>query len=534
MLIDPRDAGQPLQTREVWSRWAQSNPDEWEVARKFFLEMETYLPPNYYPNAEVETWELFPLDWDWIGVDMPYEFLTDQENYEELYVPRMKETLTEALLRVFRRGLAVRIEGTAMSLDELIKEDFWIESYQVAHLPLKKVTGKPRQDGLAGNGGHGQDARDDHRHVHLDADDEINTRPEVPGLGSPVASPEPANRMGEPDNALRDRGVLVDPPVPHLRTRPQDTITGVRARVSANIRALELAEQGGLTERDLEQVALFSGWGGLAEVFDETKPQWAAVRERLHDILGEEGYKAARRSTVNAHYTHNEYVTAIWDALKAAGVQSGAGLEPGCGIGHFIAHAPNNLTMTGIELDSTAARLAQLLAPSDTIRAEGFETTTLPPVFDVAVGNVPFADLALFDPAHNPGRHSMHNHFIIKSLDLLKPGGYAALITSTYTLDAKNPAARRDMYERADLVAAIRLPSGAHNAAAGTSVASDLLIFRKRTPGETPQEFTWEHTHPVRLPRKDGSTAIFALNNYFLDHPSSILALRNFGCRWVW
>ncbi|WP_284909609.1 hypothetical protein, partial [Actinotignum timonense] len=67
---------------------------------------------------------------------MPYEFLTDQENYEELYVPRMKETLTEALLRVFRRGLAVRIEGTAMSLDELIKEDFWIESYQVAHLPL--------------------------------------------------------------------------------------------------------------------------------------------------------------------------------------------------------------------------------------------------------------------------------------------------------------------------------------------------------------------------------------------------------------
>ncbi|WP_439099556.1 hypothetical protein, partial [Actinotignum timonense] len=293
--------------------------------------------------------------------------------------------------------------------------------------------------------------------------------------------------------------------------------------MSANIRALELAEQGGLTERDLEQVALFSGWGGLAEVFDETKPQWAAVRERLHDILGEEGYKAARRSTVNAHYTHTKYVAAIWDALKAAGVQSGAGLEPGCGIGHFIAHAPTNLTMTGIELDSAAARMAQLLAPSDTIRAEGFETTTLPPVFDVAVGNVPFADLALFDPAHNPGRHSMHNHFIIKSLDLLKSGGYAALITSTYTLDAKNPAARRDMYERADLVAAIRLPSGAHSEAAGTSVASDLLIFRKRTPGETPQEFTWEHTHPVRLPRKDGSTAIFALNNYFLDHPSSIL-----------
>ncbi|WP_159454996.1 helicase-related protein [Actinotignum timonense] len=327
--------------------------------------------------------------------------------------------------------------------------------------------------------------------------------------------------MGEPDNALRDRGVLVDPP--HLRTRPQDTITGVRARVSANIRALELAEQGGLTERDLEQVALFSGWGGLGEVFDETKTQWSAARARLHDLLGQEGYKAARRSVVNAHYTHIEYVTAIWDALKGAGVESGAGLEPGCGIGHFIAHAPNNLTMTGIELDSTAARLAQLLAPSDTIRPEGFETTTLPPVFDVAVGNVPFADVALFDPAHNPGRHSMHNHFIIKSLDLLKPGGYAALITSTYTLDAKNPAARRDLYERADLVAAIRLPNGAHSEAAGTSVASDLLIFRKRTPGDTPQEFTWEHTHPVRLPRKDGSTATFALNNYFLDHPANLL-----------
>lgn len=267
-------------------------------------------------------------------------------------------------------------------------------------------------------------------------------------------------------------------------------------------------------------LAAWSGWGGLSAVFDETKAEWATEHRQLRELLSDEEYAAARAGVLNAHYTHPQYAAAIWDALSEMGVTQGRALEPGCGVGTFIGLSPKDVAMTGVELDGMTARIAAALYPSATIRAEGYETTPTQRLFDAAVGNVPFGDVRLFDPANNPGNHTIHNHFIIKALSQTKPGGVVAVLTSHYTLDALNPAARRDMYERADLLGAVRLPTGAHRRIADTEVVTDVLLFRVRKDGEEPQPFTWEHSQARTLP---GSAEPVPINRYFADNPGLVL-----------
>ncbi|VDG75794.1 SNF2-like protein [Actinobaculum suis] len=303
--------------------------------------------------------------------------------------------------------------------------------------------------------------------------------------------------------------------------------SGFTARVDANIAAIETLSrvEGRPTPAQQEILAAWSGWGGLSRIFDEreTSESLVARREKLHALLGEDGYRAARRGVLDAHYTAPAYSRAIWAALTECGATAGRGLEPGCGAGSFISNAPADMAMTGVELDPTTGQIAQVLNPDDEIRIEGFEKTQLPAVFDVAVGNVPFGDIRLQDRAHNPGNHSIHNHFIIKSLDLVKAGGYVALLTSSFTMDSRNPAARRDMYERADLVAALRLPSGAHQSTAGTQVVTDLLVFRRRAEGDTPGDDTWTLTAPFTLTDQDGNAHDHVMNTYWAAHPTHVL-----------
>ncbi len=181
--------------------------------------------------------------------------------------------------------------------------------------------------------------------------------------------------------------------------------------------------------------------------------------------------------------------------------------------------APANTTMTGVELDPTTASISAHLYPHADIRAESFADTRFPRGhFDAVVGNVPFANVALHDPAHNAGGHSIHNHFIIKSLALTRPGGMVAVLTSHFTLDAANPAARREMNQMADLVGAVRLPSGAFRRSAGTEAVTDLLILRRRLPGEPKADITWETVTPQVI---DGHTV--KLNSYFTVHPEHIV-----------
>jgi hypothetical protein len=242
-------------------------------------------------------------------------------------------------------------------------------------------------------------------------------------------------------------------------------------------------------------------------VFDETNGEWAGVREALHQLLDAEAWRAARRTTINAHYTNPAIAQAMWQTLTDLGFNGGRVLEPGAGGGTFIGLAPAAAELTGVELDPTTARIAQQVHPHATIRAESFAQTPLPDgYFDAAIGNVPFADVRLHDPRHNPSRLSLHNHFIVKALSLVREGGLVAVLTSHYTMDAHNPAARRAIHRLGELLGAVRLPTGAHRRTAGTDALTDLLFLRRRDPDGDPDPAGWETTRAVDVD-VDGSRA---------------------------
>ncbi|MCQ9165485.1 helicase-related protein [Arthrobacter sp. STN4] len=293
------------------------------------------------------------------------------------------------------------------------------------------------------------------------------------------------------------------------------------------MRALQAADRVA-TEQEKEALARWGSWGasGVAEVFDETRAEFANDRAELRELLTEDEYRAANRTVINAHYTDPALAAEIWQTLQSLGYEGGNVLEPGSGSGTFIGLAPEGTTMTGVELDPVTAGISQALYPEATIRTESFADSQFGSGrFDAAVGNVPFGRNTLHDTTHNQGRHSMHNHFIIKSLDLTRPGGVVAVISSAFTLDAQNPAARREIYENADLLGAVRLPNGAHRRSAGTDALTDVLVFRRRLPGEEPGNAAWLTSHPVST--ESGANA--RINDYFTQHPHRVLGIIEVG-----
>jgi N12 class adenine-specific DNA methylase len=266
-------------------------------------------------------------------------------------------------------------------------------------------------------------------------------------------------------------------------------------------------------------LARWSGWGAVPEVFDDGRAEFAWARGQLAGLLSPAELAAARRTTINAHYTDAALVQAIWDGARKLGFTGGRVLEPGCGSGSFIAFAPSGAHITGVELDPVTARVAAVLHPAAQIVPESFaDTRDADGSFDLAIGNVPFGQAVLHDRRHNPAGHSIHNHFIVKSLRLVRPGGLVMVLTSRYTMDARNPAARREIASLADLAGALRLPGGAHQRAAGTSVVTDLLILRRREPGREPDATAWER---ARITELDGAQV--PVGEYFLDHPEAVL-----------
>jgi N12 class adenine-specific DNA methylase len=284
------------------------------------------------------------------------------------------------------------------------------------------------------------------------------------------------------------------------------------------LRALE-ADGRGATEAERATLGHWSGWGAIAEVFDPANQRWAALRSELRQLLDDQAWTAAERTTINAHYTSAEVVQAMWRAVADLGFAGGRVLEPGCGSGNFLGFAPMPIEAVGVELDPTTAAIARALYPSAQIRTESFADTRLPPGhFGLTIGNVPFGKLALHDPTYNPGRASIHNHFIIKSLHLTQPGGLVAVITSRFTLDARDPGPRREMAALADLVGAVRLPEATFRASSGTDVVVDLLVLRRRLPGDPANSETWATLSEVDTP--DGEVAI---NEYLARHRDLIL-----------
>ena len=310
---------------------------------------------------------------------------------------------------------------------------------------------------------------------------------------------------------------------------------GADARIAANLAALRVVRDvqdtgRDVTEADRAVLAGWTSWGAVPKIFDEDSDQYATARAELQELLDPGEYRAARRTVLNAHYTADAYVASIWSVVTGLGLTGGQVLEPGCGTGAFVGAAPAGVAMTGVELDPATAAIATTLHPGATIRAESFARSPFADdTFDAVVGNVPFGDVRLHDSKHNAGRLSLHNHFIVKSLDLTRPGGVVAVLTSRYTMDAQDERARQAMFERADLVGAVRLPTGAHRAVAGTEAVTDLVVLRKRAPGQDRGDGGWVHTVDVDLVDGEGQTHATALNSWWGQHPDMVLGQMSLG-----
>lgn len=325
--------------------------------------------------------------------------------------------------------------------------------------------------------------------------------------------------------------------------------SGTKARIHANLAAIDILErlnrEGGRTATTAEKEVLstWSGWGACAELFDRRNDTYATEREQLRQTVGPDAYRAAEASILNAHYTDPLIAAAMWDALRQAGLHNGRVLEPGCGAGTFIGLAPEDAVMVGVDNDTVTAAIAAALYPHAQIRAEGFETTRVPAdSFVATIGNVPFGNFTLIDPAHNPGRFSIHNHFINKAISLTAPGGYVTVLTSRYTLDSLDSRARRAMAAKADLLGAVRLPSNAFKRVAGTEVVTDILVLRRKDPDQAADEdlTRWIDTEDIPFediehlvdrdvfdPEKSGEA--FHVNEYFLNHPDHVLGAYALG-----
>ncbi len=303
---------------------------------------------------------------------------------------------------------------------------------------------------------------------------------------------------------------------------------GRSAKLAANLAALEVLDRLETERRSAQAgeqavLARWSGWGSLPQVFDEANGDFAEHRARARRLLGsDEAWAEARRTTLNAHYTSAEVVAAMWDLVGRLGFSGGWVLEPGCGSGNFIGFAPEGCSVTGVEADRTTAAVARhLYGARAGVHHGRFESFGAPEAsFDLVIGNVPFAKVTPHDPRHNRSRLGLHNYFIVKSLHLTRPGGLVAVLTSRYTLDARSPAARREMEALADLVGAVRFPARAFAASSGTEVVCDLVVLRRRPDGAEPAGPSWTSTVPA--PVDTGGEAVF-VNEHLAAHPDFVL-----------
>jgi N12 class adenine-specific DNA methylase len=322
-----------------------------------------------------------------------------------------------------------------------------------------------------------------------------------------VSAPEPAEQTFLDSSPLSER------------TKAMDVLEAIRL--------LKHLEKTGTSPSDKERETLrkFGGFGAVAlSIFPDPvtreykSPAWQDLGLQLKALLTDDEYASAKRTTFTAFYTSPMVVSCMYDAFERLGVpRSGTVLEPGCGCGNFMAQAPQAMRFVGVELDAISGRVARALYPNSDIRIENFRDTRLPEGrFDAAIGNPPFGDVKF---EYGNMKLSLHDYFITKSLDSLKPGGILAMVTSHYTLDKRNAEMREYLARKADFMGAIRLPSDAFKHE-GTKVVTDIIFLRKRLPSDTtnPESLDW-----LDVGTKLVEGAEVAVNKYFLNRPEMVL-----------
>ena len=361
--------------------------------------------------------------------------------------------------------------------------------------------------------------------IHRSAADDA-----VKPLTSKPMTPEEVNQARKEKNLPLDTDTVQKPPAQPKQEPINFHITdddlgagGAKTKFKANIEAIRLlqtldAEQRQATAEEQEVLSRYVGWGGIPQAFDEKNADWAKEYAELKSLLPADEYSEARASTLNAFYTSPTVIKAMYEALSNMGLSKGNVLEPSCGVGNFMGLVPEsmeNIKMYGVELDNVSGRIAQQLYQKNKIAVQGFETMQFPDsFFDCVVGNVPFGNYKVPDKRYDRHNFLIHDYFIAKSLDLVRPGGVVAVVTSSGTMDKKDSSVREYLANRADLVGAIRLPNNAFQRNANTSVVADILFLQKRDRAAVERaEWVDLGTTPEGYP----------INQYFAQHPEMVL-----------
>ena len=361
--------------------------------------------------------------------------------------------------------------------------------------------------------------------IHRSAVDDV-----LNPLTSKPMTPEEVNHARRQHNLPLDSGAETKQPVQPKQEPMNFRITdddlgagGAKTKFKANIEAIRLlqtldAEQRQATAEEQEVLSRYVGWGGIPQAFDEKNADWAKEYAELKSLLPADEYSEARASTLNAFYTSPTVIKAMYEALSNMGLSKGNVLEPSCGVGNFMGLVPEsmeNIKMYGVELESVSGRIAQQLYQKNKIAVQGFETMQFPDsFFDCVVGNVPFGNYKVPDKRYDRHNFLIHDYFIAKSLDLVRPGGVVAVVTSSGTMDKKDSSVREYLANRADLVGAIRLPNNAFQRNANTSVVADILFLQKRDRAAVERaEWVDLGTTPEGYP----------INQYFAQHPEMVL-----------
>lgn len=361
--------------------------------------------------------------------------------------------------------------------------------------------------------------------IHRSAVDDV-----LNPLTSKPMTPEEVNHARRQHNLPLDSGAETEQPVQPKQEPMNFRITdddlgagGAKTKFKANIEAIRLlqtldAEQRQAAAEEQEVLSRYVGWGGIPQAFDEKNADWTKEYAELKSLLPADEYSEARASTLNAFYTSPTVIKAMYEALSNMGLSKGNVLEPSCGVGNFMGLVPEsmeNIKMYGVELDSVSGRIAQQLYQKNKIAVQGFETMQFPDsFFDCVVGNVPFGNYKVPDKRYDRHNFLIHDYFIAKSLDLVRPGGVVAVVTSSGTMDKKDSSVREYLANRADLVGAIRLPNNAFQRNANTSVVADILFLQKRDRAAVERaEWVDLGTTPEGYP----------INQYFAQHPEMVL-----------
>lgn len=312
-----------------------------------------------------------------------------------------------------------------------------------------------------------------------------------------------------------------------------DLYKGPKAKFKQNIEAINLlsslqSENRNATKEEQTVLAKYSGWGGLANAFDESNLSWQEEYKTLKELLSIEDYNAARESTLTSYYTDKPVIDFIYSALLKFDFKEGKILEPALGVGNFYGRLPSELKsckLYGVELNSISGNITKHLYPSANITIDGYENAPYENnYFDVVVGNVPFGNYEIFDNNYSQYNFLIHDYFFAKALDNLKPGGILAFVTSAGTLDKANAKVRKYLADRATLIGAVRLPNNAFKKIAGTEVTSDIIFLQKKhTPYIDATDPNWMATGY----NDDG----FVINQYFIDNPQMVLGKIDYDTR---